>query len=393
MTLHEKYSYFECENQMKIVHVISSLAITEGGPPVACVQLASEEQQHGAQVSVVHFSSNNADSKLIFIPNKLPVHHIPLTKLAVFRGFIIKNLSLTDHIENADIVHVHGVWEPQLLLVMRYCRRAGIPVVISPHGMLYPFCLAQKKWKKQIFLTLKYRSFLRDASAIRVLNQDERQAIDQLKLGTATIEVPNGVQSLVSHEMEHNNRRGFLFVGRLHWIKGLDILLKVYAQYIASGGSWPLTLVGPDGGIEDELHSLVKKLKIPADKIYFKGLCVGEVKQSLLTDNAIYIQLSRHETFSMSVLEAMLFSMPVVISEESHFPELMGEDFASIVDVNDTTEIAELLCKLEQLKSEEIQVLGQQAHDFVATNYQWGKVSKTMLGKYRMTISSGTNDE
>ena len=47
-----------------------------------------------------------------------------------------------------DIVHLHGLWQPPFQRISKWCRRRGVPYVVSPHGMLEPWAWRHKRWKK-----------------------------------------------------------------------------------------------------------------------------------------------------------------------------------------------------------------------------------------------------
>ena len=48
----------------------------------------------------------------------------------------------------AGLVHDNGVWLTFNHAVARAAARAGVPRIVSPHGMLEPWALAQKRLKK-----------------------------------------------------------------------------------------------------------------------------------------------------------------------------------------------------------------------------------------------------
>src|SRR5215471_13508999 len=72
-----------------------------------------------------------------------------------------------------EVVHFHGVWEPEFLRVAAHCRRSGIPYVVSPHGMLEPWARKHKGWKKWPWFVLFERSHLAHASALLTTSEIE----------------------------------------------------------------------------------------------------------------------------------------------------------------------------------------------------------------------------
>src|SRR5262245_6762674 len=62
--------------------------------------------------------------------------------------------------KQADIFHLHGVWEPLLAVVAKAANIVGRPYVVTPHGMLDPWSLSQGRWKKKVALAFGYRQML-----------------------------------------------------------------------------------------------------------------------------------------------------------------------------------------------------------------------------------------
>ena len=50
--------------------------------------------------------------------------------------------------EGTELVHFHGLWQPNHLAAYRECKRRRLPYLISPHGMLEPWAYRSKLWKK-----------------------------------------------------------------------------------------------------------------------------------------------------------------------------------------------------------------------------------------------------
>ncbi len=73
-----------------------------------------------------------------------------------------------------DLLHIHGLWSPDLLAAAQACARAGIPYVWEPHGMLVREAYQQKRLKKELFMTFGMRTSLRNAAALVFVTAEER---------------------------------------------------------------------------------------------------------------------------------------------------------------------------------------------------------------------------
>ena len=73
-------------------------------------------------------------------------HEIKKKKIrSIFSNRIIKFLFF-----NPDIIHINGCWKIRLLFLFVLAKLYGTKIVISPHGMIDPFSLNQKKFKKKM---------------------------------------------------------------------------------------------------------------------------------------------------------------------------------------------------------------------------------------------------
>ena len=114
---------------MKILHVITGLR-RAAGTTVFCARVAEACAQAGHEVAIavpVQYPENDE------VPEGVPVVTWKLGEGLPFRP---------------EIIHVHGLWMPWLHRAQVWARREHIPVVLSPHGMLAPWAMAHKRWKK-----------------------------------------------------------------------------------------------------------------------------------------------------------------------------------------------------------------------------------------------------
>lgn len=101
-----------------------------------------------------------------------------------------------------------------------------------------------------------------------------------------------------------------LFIGRLVWYKGCDILLKAFAS-IKSRHALRLVIVGT-GPAEKKLKLLAKKLKLT--NVRFTGRISEHEKISRIKecDFLVLPSISKSEAFALVQIEAMAFGKPVI---------------------------------------------------------------------------------
>jgi glycosyltransferase involved in cell wall biosynthesis len=137
--------------------------------------------------------------------------------------------------------------------------------------------------------------------------------------------VPNGVPDIGSEplpapglfrsEFRLPEEPLILFLGRLHFIKGVDLLVEAFAALCrdAAAPRAQLVLAGPDDGQESQLRQTIDRLGI-RDRVTFTGYLDQTRKLRALVDSALVVVPSRSEAFPITVVEALMCGRPVLLS-------------------------------------------------------------------------------
>jgi len=166
---------------MKILHTVATLDPASGGPARSVPHLARTLAAAGhdvglwAPAAVVQLSDASPDDA---------------PGLAVFSGDFTAAL---DAFGTPDLVHDHGIWLPCHREVARVCAARGSPRIVSPRGMLEPWALRHKKWKKRIAWWLYQKSLLESTAALHATATSEADQLRRLGLKQPIILAPNGV--------------------------------------------------------------------------------------------------------------------------------------------------------------------------------------------------------
>jgi glycosyltransferase involved in cell wall biosynthesis len=121
-------------------------------------------------------------------------------------------------------------------------------------------------------------------------------------------------------------RRFILFLGTLEPRKNVVSLLEAYAQLVAhDGGSWPaLVIAGAKGWFYQEIFAAVERLNL-ADRVLFPGYVPEEEKPWWYNAAELFVYPSLFEGFGLPPLEAMACGTPVIVSNSSSLPEVVGD--------------------------------------------------------------------
>jgi glycosyltransferase involved in cell wall biosynthesis len=165
-------------------------------------------------------------------------------------------------------------------------------------------------------------------------------------------------------------------VGRLHEQKGIDLLLAAFERVIQNHPTVRLVIAGPDYGRAGEIqsHAAIQ------DRVLLIGPIFGPQKLAALRDAVCFCLPSRHEGFSLAVLESLACGTPVVISPECHFPQV-AESGAGLIAALDPTAIAVAIDRM--LNDREFRAHASiAARSLIDTGYTWKKVAERVIAAY-----------
>lgn len=254
------------------------------------------------------------------------------------------------YIKSADVVFINSQWNYFFRVGCKLAYKYNLPYILRPAGIFNPWAISYKKWRKKIWWELFDKKNYERASAIIALTADEATQIRNMGIYNRVEIIPNGVnlddfeESLTREEIELRfpqlkGRRWLLFMGRLHPIKGVDLLIAAFAELRRRFPDVMLVLAGPnEGNYRSVIDQQLKELGIDED-ICFTGMVSGALKNGLLKHSEIFCLTSYSEGLPVSVLEAMACGLPVVVTEECHIPEIK-EYNAGIVVEKDHKKIA-----------------------------------------------------
>lgn len=329
---------------MRVVHVISSIDPRKGGPVLALEGLALAQRQLGLDVSVVstYSADNPADAAASFSERGIAVTLIGPTwgKLGFSEGM---NHALHEALGKADVVHIHAVWEEVQHSAARHALSLCKPYIFRPCGMLDPWSLAQHRWVKRVAWMVRVRFDVTRSTALHATSEMEADNLRHLRLGVPVIVEPNGVRLSEFEELPAAGwlgrrvpalagRRVVLFLGRIHYKKGLDLLIPAFAEATRGLDDVHLAIAGPDN--DDYLSQVrrwVSEHSLDA-RVHVLGMLRGLDRVAALRDAALFVLPSRQENFGVTVVEAMAAGTPVIVSNEvALHPEVRAADAGEVV--------------------------------------------------------------
>jgi glycosyltransferase involved in cell wall biosynthesis len=171
-----------------------------------------------------------------------------------------------------------------------------------------------------------------------------------------------------------------LFVSTIEPRKNLPTLLKAYRQLLDSyKASVKLVVVGRRGWLSEEVFTLVDELKLTNDVLFLGRLSIEDLPH-LYNAAQLLVQPSFYEGFGLPPLEAMACGTPVVVSNVSSLPEVVG-DAGLLVDPEDVSELTVAIWRVltDQALREDLIAKGFKR----AQCFSWEKTALQTLELYK----------
>lgn len=233
----------------------------------------------------------------------------------------------------------------------------NLPQVVTIYD-LTPFLFPEHLGKKlSDFFNLRTKQACEKAAKIIVISESTKNDLQKtLKVPESKLKVIYPGLNLLSTPSEKlpaglKPKLYILTVGTLEPRKNLIGLFKAYVLLPPRiQRKYPLAIVGAKGWNTGETFEVYKKLKLEG-KVKFLGYVSDAILANLYHHAAIFVYPSLYEGFGFPVLEALSYGIPVVTSNISSLPEVIGKA-GLLVNPQDPKEITSAMQKLLEHKNE-----------------------------------------
>jgi glycosyltransferase involved in cell wall biosynthesis len=380
---------------MKVLHAISGIDPRNGGPTNALIGLAAAQVRAGLDVRVI---STWQEQEAHQSAQRLKGLGVRVNMVGQAYGKLSRHPDLTAAVDreiaDADVVHVHALWEEIQHQAARSAQRQNVPYIMTPHGMLAPWSRTQggwvHRWGKRAYLALRLRKNLDRAAAIHYTTPAERDLVAPLRLTPQSFIEPVGIDFSEFQQLPERGRFRarypqlgerpmLLFLSRISPQKGLDVLIPAFARL---KNDTILVIAGPDfEGYGKFVHGWVEEHGVK-DRVIFTGMLHGVDRIEALRDADLFVLPSHHENFGIAVAEAMAAATAVVISREVNiWQEVLAAGAGAAVPGGDvdalTAEMTRWLGDAAMRRS-----AGEKARVFAQSHYDWGRIARNWVGHY-----------
>jgi len=378
---------------LRILHVVAAYypAVRYGGPIRSVHGLCVALARCGHDVHV--YTTNLDGNSNLDVPLGRPVefdgvkvHYFPVPALRRMAWSPALGRRMRSSVREFDVVHTHGAFLLPLWMAARIAARAGVPYVVTPHGMLMREAIRRRsRWVKSAWINLIEGKILARAATVQVTATLEVTEMLEQRLARPedfTL-VFNGLDYPAEHlplsQTPHAGlpARYALFLSRINWKKGLERLIAAW-QHVPG---LPLVIAGNDEeGYQPKLMALAQSLGL-GQRVLFIGPVRDEHKWALYEQARVFLLPSYSENFGIVVAEAMAMGCPVVITPDVGIAEHVRSARAGIVVRNEPAELGAAVNTLLRDEPGRLE-MGRRGRHLVREHFHWNGVAERMEQLY-----------
>jgi len=323
----------------------------------------------GTSIGISKDDISNLPVSMIVLPTLSKRFYLP------FFSFI----RIAKLVKDVDIIHLIGHWSPLNAYIYLILKIYAKPYIVCPAGALPIY--GRSKLLKRIYNLCIGMKIIQDANGCIAITEEEISHYSGYGVSPDMVAlIPNGVDDhLDFNHNPANSRIGeitrgdyLLFVGRLNWIKGPDLLLKAFLIIENLYPKISVVFAGVDEGYLNLLkHQLPPNL---VSRVHFMGFVATSEKIMLYRNAKLLVIPSRHEAMSIVLLEAGILGTPVLMTNQCGFLDIQKVD-ARLICSADEFGIANNL-NLLLSNDDELKFIGRKIQEMVIKNYTWDVIFK-----------------
>jgi glycosyltransferase involved in cell wall biosynthesis len=369
---------------------VPNLATSSGGPAENVPRLAAALTEEGLQVEL-HWQGSSSGEGTPVIPERLvePREARPSWPRQLGRSpEMWRNLLAS----RADLVHAHCVWMLPLGYGARSARERGVPLVISPRGMLAPWALKRSRVKKAAARRFLHPGAFEQAAGWHATSEQEADDLRAFGVTSSICLAPNGIEAPSTSDEaairaylhlapELGGRRILLSYSRFHSTKRPLELLRDFAQVAPRHPSWHLLAVGiPEEYSVERVKAEASRQSISDRVTVLDGRTLP--KPYPLAD--LFVLPSHVESFGRVVAEALAAGIPVITTTRTPWAGLDEAGAGACVPLE------RIRAALDQAMSQEpttLQNAGARGRRWVVAKYSWASSARRLADFYEALLS------
>lgn len=369
---------------MRVCHIVPSLEERHGGPSKSVRALANAQANLGGQVELL---------ATLEAGQALPAAAADAAQIRAFARVAPRWLSrspeMRDYLRGTsfDVVHDHALWLLPLHYAHETAHRGGVPLVISPRGMLSGWAYRHRLWRKRLAQFFVHPGALPAAAGWHATSPAEADDIRALGFRQPVCVSPNGVELptaaglAAARTVWHGicpaikSRPVALFYSRFHRKKRLRELIDLWLS--APRGDWLLLIVGV---AEDYTAAQLAAEVAAAGATERIAVFDGANRPPPYAVASLFVLPSHSENFGLVIAEALAAGVPALVTDTTPWSGLTanGCGWCGPWDNYGATLAAALA-----VPSAELAAMGRRGREWTARDYSWARAAGLLNDFYR----------
>jgi glycosyltransferase involved in cell wall biosynthesis len=369
---------------MTVIHIVPAISNEASGPSYSVVRLCQSLLETDIPVSLAALDWTPIASRPAFL------HTFAM-------GFGPRRLGASPEMarwlnreaaaRRVKVLHSHSLWMLPNIYPGRTARRYKLPYVVAPRGTLSAWAFRSGSRLKQAFWSSIQRPALEAVSCFQATALHEYQDIRRMGFRQPVAVIPNGIDVPPMRKVEAHGMRTLLFLGRIHAVKGLDMLLPAWAALQNRFPQWRLRIVGPDNdGYLAKMRALASSLAL--QRVDFSGPLYGVEKSRAYSDADLFVLPSYSENFGVSVAESLAAGTPAIVTDGAPWSGLSEQRAGWWIETSRDALVAALEEAMAST-SDTLRIMGRRGREWVMRDYSWQTVAQKTAKTYRWLLEEG----
>lgn len=391
---------------MRVLHVIPSVAKSDGGPSRAMGLIERALQDSGVHVEVATTDDDgpgrrlagpfDADGRAAGDAADATTRRYFPRRSAFYKCSPALARWLRRHVRDYDLVHIHALFSFSSVAAAFIARRAGVPYIVRPLGTLNRYGVSLRRpWLKQWSLRWIEGPILRHAAAVHFTAEAERVEAEALQIPMRGVVIPLAVDPPEAADIDGfqtrfpalASRRYVLFLSRIDPKKNVESALAAFALVATKHADLMLAVAG-DGDAQyiAALRHQAQQLGV-GDRVVWTGFVDGGLKSAALQGASVFLLPSYSENFGIAAAEALAAGLPCVLGKGV---AIAGEVEAAGAGIAvDPTPAATAAALTRYLDDEAWrQQASAQARRFATAHYSVETMGERLRALYRSLLSA-----
>jgi glycosyltransferase involved in cell wall biosynthesis len=380
---------------LHIIHSIGSLRKSLGGPTRTATALCAELGRLGVAVDLFsqagptdgHDDGDVIPAADLVRTTLVKGYHLHWLRMSYAPSLGV-SLRECGQLNKHSVFHDHGLWLPNNHTIASVARQTSIPLIISPRGMLEPWALTYRAWKKRLAWHLYQKRDLNLAALLHATSEREAENFRRLGLRKPVAVITNGTELPEWRDLTYpkGTVRKILFLSRIHPVKGLLNLVQAWKVLRPKG--WKMVIAGPDeGGHRQIVQSAIYQAGLQ-DDFELTGPVDGAEKEALYRSADVFVLPTFTENFGLVIAEALACGIPVITTKGAPWEGLLTHRCGWWIDIGVDPLVAALR-EATNLPPDTLHEMGQRGRVYVEQNFGWPGIAEQMLSVYRWVLGQG----